>query len=53
MNEIIIFTIGLTLGAHLVDWFKNREIKKLEKELDNVRREAHKMELELNELKRA
>lgn len=53
MNEIIIFTIGITLGAHLIDWWKSREIKKLEKELEDLGRKAHQMELELNELKRA
>ena len=53
MNEIAIFTGGVTLGAYLIDWLKNREIKKLEKELEDVRREAHKIEVELDELKRA
>ena len=53
MENLGYFTIGLTLGIYLIDWIKNREIKKLEKELEDVRIEASKIERELNELKRA
>ena len=51
MNEIIIFIVGLSLGAHLIDWFKSREIKKLEKEIEDLRIECSKMDRELDELK--
>ena len=55
------FSTGLILGAYLIDFLKERfQIKELEKELEDVRKEASKMEIELkektkelNELKRA
>lgn len=42
MENLGWFTIGLTLGAYLVDWFKSREIKQLEEENERLIKELNK-----------